>query len=243
MIPYRTTAPTALLPIVTVLLIVANAAVMLMIASMTEDQATFFVYTYGLVPAFITDPALAYDNGLHPKGLLTLLSNAFLHGGLLHLVLNMWTLWLFGGPIEGRLGGSRFLFFYLACGIAGSAGHLIFNLGSTVPAVGASGAIAGVLGGFMLLYPRSHVALVLPIVIIPFFFQVPAVVFATVWFFIQLSEGWSDLMRGGTAGGIAWWAHIFGFITGMVLVRLIDPWRGSWQPGSLRHSRQRGPWG
>lgn len=240
MIPYRTTAPAALVPVVTLLLIVVNAGILLLVESMPEEGALRIAYIYGLVPAFLSDPALAVRSGIEPMGVTTLLTNTFMHGGILHLVLNMWTLWLFGAPIEGRLGSIRFFFFYLACGVGGSAGHLLFNLDSTVPAVGASGAVAGILGGFMVLYPSSRVALMLPILFIPFFFQVPAVLFAVIWFVIQLTQGWTDFLRGGLqGGGIAWWAHIAGFLAGVALIRPFDPWGGP----RRRAGMPRGPWG
>lgn len=242
MIPYRTTAPAALAPVTTLLLIAVNVGLSLYIEALPEEQALLAVYSYGLVPLFLNEPGLAAANGITTLRPLTLITNTFLHGGLLHLVFNMWPLWLFGGPIEGRLGSLRFLAFYLLCGLAGSAGHLLFNMESAVPAVGTSGAIAGVMGGFMVVYPHSRVALIWPIFIFPLFFQLPTVVFTGLWLFIQLTSGWTDLLRGdvaGGAGGIAWWAHVAGFISGVLLVRPFDPWRrpvpvGPWS---------RGPWG
>jgi membrane associated rhomboid family serine protease len=257
MIPYRTTAPAALMPVATLLVIAANVALTLYVETLPERQALAVIYGYGLVPAFLNEPGLAVANGIASAGLATLLTNTFLHGGFVHLIFNMWALWLFGGPIEGRLGAIRFLALYLLCGLAGSAGHLLFNMDSTVPAVGASGAIAGVMGGFMLTYPHSRVALIWPIFIFPLFFQVPALVFTGLWFVIQLTSGWTDLLRGsitGDAGGIAWWAHVAGFVAGALLIKPLDPWlppppggpwtRGPWTRGPwTRGPATRGPWG
>ena len=114
----------------------------------------------------------------------------FLHGGWLHLILNMWTLYLFGPAVEDRLGSARYLVFYLACGLFASIAHAFFNPTSTVPALGASGAISGVLGSFIMMFPLARLVIVIPILFFPFFFQVPAILFAGFWFFTQVTPGW-----------------------------------------------------
>jgi membrane associated rhomboid family serine protease len=174
---------------------------------------------------------MARQAGLDPTNLLPFITNTFMHGGYLHLIVNMWTLWLFGLPVEDRLGPWRFLLFYLVCGTAGSVTHLVFNLTSAVPALGASGAIAGVLGGFAWLCPRAMVAVVVPIFFFPLFFRLPALVFTAIWFLFQLVPGVAVLSATATGGGIAWWAHVGGFVAGLLIAMKIRP-RG----------RIRGPW-
>jgi membrane associated rhomboid family serine protease len=145
----------------------------------------------------------------------------FLHGGWLHLIMNMWMLWLFGPTIEDRQGHGRYLAFYLACGLAASVAHVGFNPGSTVPALGASGAIAGILGAYMRLFPMARLVVVVPILFIPIFVEVYAFAFIGLWFFLQLLQSMVELMQPSSAGGVAWWAHIGGFITGFTLGPLL----------------------
>jgi len=261
MIPFRTTAPGAAVPAVTMGLILVNVAVFLYQIDLAPRAETRFLYTYALVPAVFANPDLARHAGLDPHNYWPLLTNTFMHGGWLHLIFNMWTLWLFGAPVEGRMSRVRFLVFYLACGFLGSMGHLLANLDSTVPALGASGAIAGVLGAYARLFPGAKVTLFLPIIIIPFIFSVPAIIFTGVWFAIQLWQGTAAMDAASGAGGIAWWAHIVGFLAGLVLIGWLGgrPWqtplpppptgplfrtgirlrRGPWSRGPT----SRGPWG
>ena len=147
----------------------------------------------------------------------------------------MWTLWLFGRPLEDRLGGVRFLALYLACGIAASLSHFAFNPQSTVPALGASGAIAGVLGGYALLVPRTRVTFVVPVSFFPFFFELPALIYIALWFGVQLAQGLADLFTPVSIGGIAWWAHVGGFLASWPLVRVMGTRRrGDRQLGTAR---------
>jgi membrane associated rhomboid family serine protease len=141
----------------------------------------------------------------------------FLHGGWLHLILNMWTLWLFGPTVEDRLGHSRYLAFYLACGVAASLTHVVFSAGSEIPALGASGAIAGVLGCYVRLFPLARVVVLVPILFLPLFFEVYAFIFVGLWFLIQVLQGTAELFTPTAAAGVAWWAHIGGFVAGLVL--------------------------
>jgi membrane associated rhomboid family serine protease len=159
---------------------------------------------------------------LEPADFLPFVTMMFLHGGWLHIILNMWTLWLFGPTVEDRVGHGRFLAFYLVCGIAASVAHVLFNLTSTVPALGASGAIAGVLGCFMGLFPLARIVVVVPILFIPLFFEVPAFVFVGLWFLIQLFQGAAELILPSSGGGVAWWAHIGGFVAGLALIPFLQ---------------------
>ncbi len=152
----------------------------------------------------------------HPTAISYLTAN-FLHGGWLHIIGNMWALWIFGDNVEDRMGHVRFAVFYLLCGIAAGMVHLFTNPHSTIPTVGASGAIAGVMGAYFILFPRSRVIVLVPILIFPFFFEVPAVFYIGFWAFMQVFSGTLSLADARAVGGVAWWAHVGGFITGMVL--------------------------
>ncbi len=212
-------------------LIVANIAVFFVQKGLAPQEAAQFLYTYALVPAVYGNPTLAREAGFDPLNVLPFLTNTFMHGGYLHLIVNMWTLWLFGLPVEDRLGPWRFLLFYLACGTAGSAGHLIFNLDSTTPALGASGAIAGALAGFVRLFPNEKVALIQPIFVFPVLFHLSAVWFTALWFGIQVLQGAFQLTQ-ETAGGIAWWAHIGGFVVGFAIAKRLAKTRAPSSPWS-----------
>jgi membrane associated rhomboid family serine protease len=222
MFPVRTSVPTRYPPAVTTTLIAANCALFLFQISLSPDELEWFLVNFALIPArYFVPEAL----GLAEPTLIDYLpfaTNMFLHGGWLHLILNMWTLWLFGPAIEDRVGAGRFLAFYLACGVAAALAHVVFNLPSTVPAVGASGAIAGVLGCFMRLFPLARVIVLVPVLFIPLFFEVPALVFVGLWFLIQLFQGAFELLLPSSGGGVAWWAHIGGFVAGLLLSPLLQ---------------------
>jgi hypothetical protein len=144
-----------------------------------------------------------------------------MHGDWLHLGVNMWTLWLFGRAIEERLGGPRFVLFYLACGLIAGLAHFAFNLGSGSPVLGASGAIAGVLGAYTVIYPTARIAILTPILFFPVVFRLPAVIYTGLWFLFQVGPAITEFsVPQGAAGGIAWWAHIGGFVAGLVLIRV-----------------------
>jgi len=214
MIPVGTSAAARRLPLVVLLLIGANVAVFLHMLSLPPAALDAFVLDYALVPAaFGADLAWIVDRDVW----LRLVTNAFLHAGVLHIVLNMWTLWLFGAALEGRLGPLRFALLYLLAGVAASVTHLGFNLGSELPAVGASGAVAGVIGAFSLAYPLARVTLLIPVIVIPLFVPIPALLFSALWFGLQVTMGTAAL-GANQAGGIAWWAHIGGFVAGVLLL-------------------------
>jgi hypothetical protein len=141
----------------------------------------------------------------------------FLHGGFLHLISNMWTLYIFGDNVEDRLGPVRYLLFYLACGLLSGLTHLFFNYYSDFPTIGASGAIAGVMGAYFILYPESKILTLIPIIIIPWITEISAFFFIAFWFLLQFLNAAGS---GGQAGGIAWWAHIGGFLFGILLLKI-----------------------
>jgi membrane associated rhomboid family serine protease len=221
-IPLYDDNPTRLNPVVTVALIAACVAEYLLQASLSKDAALAWIYQYGAIPAVVTG-----EVGLHPevRGPLpaqaTLVSSMFLHGGLMHLAGNMLYLWIFGNNVEDALGHGRFIAFYLISGIVAALAHIASAPGSTVPMVGASGAISGVLGAYLLLYPRAQVTVLVPIGIILQLVRLPAVVVLLLWFLIQFL---SNLFAGsGATGGVAWMAHLGGFLAGMVLLLFLKP--------------------
>jgi membrane associated rhomboid family serine protease len=151
---------------------------------------------------------------------LTLVTCTFLHGGWLHLIGNMWFLWIFGDNVEDRLGHLGYVGFYLGCGVAASATHLAFASGSTVPTVGASGAIAGVMGAYFLLYPRAQVLTLVPLFVFIEILVLPAAIFLGIWFVLQLVQG-TFAIGDLEAGGVAWWAHVGGFVVGLVVIAVL----------------------
>jgi len=220
MFPISVSVPTRFPPLVTYALIAANAFVFLLQLGLSERAGEVAAFTYGLVPARYSNPEWALRVGLDPHDYWPFLTNTFMHGGWLHLILNMWTLWLFGPSVEDRLGAMRYLLFYLVCGVAASAAHAWMNADSMIPAVGASGAIAGVLGAHMRLFPLSNVVVLIPILFIPFFFTLPSFFYIGIWFVMQILQGVGSAMM-PEAGGIAWWAHIGGFLVGVVIGPLL----------------------
>src|SRR5258705_12643265 len=218
MFPIRNAVPTRYPPVVTWTLIAINCAVFLFQIGLSPVEEQLFLSQFALIPARYIELFAYGDVNLSLADIVPFFTMMFLHGGWLHLIFNMWTLWLFGPTIEDRLGPGRFLMFYLVCGVAASVAHAVFNPTSTVPALGASGAIAGVLGCFIGLFPLARVVVVVPIVFIPLFFEVPAFVFIGLWFLLQLFQGTVELLLPSSSGGVAWWAHVGGFVAGLVLI-------------------------
>jgi membrane associated rhomboid family serine protease len=176
-----------------------------------------FIYIYGLVPARYSVPQIAsYFSTGHQ--LFSLFSFMFLHGGFFHLLGNMWFLYIFGDNIEDRLGPFRYIAFYLLCGITSGLSHLVLNFHSNMPTIGASGAVAGVMGAYLILHPHAKILTLIPIIIIPWFIEIPAFFFLGLWFVIQFLNATGS--HGG-AGGIAWWAHVGGFVFGIVFLKIL----------------------
>jgi membrane associated rhomboid family serine protease len=219
-IPLRDDVPSRTYPIVNVLLIIANVLVFLFEITL-GDSLDSFISAYALIPARFTDggtTSLPLDPAAYPP----IFASMFLHGGLMHVGGNMLYLWVFGDNVEDRLGHLGYVFFYLACGVLAALTHVAIDPTSEIPMVGASGAIAGVLGAYMILYPRGRVLTLIPIVIIPWFVQIPAVFFLGVWFLGQVWSGGMYLHATEAArGGVAVMAHVGGFIAGVVLCLLM----------------------
>jgi len=215
MFPIRDTIPSKNYPVVNNTIIGIN--VILFLFEMSQGaNLDRFVYIYGLVPARYSMPQISsyFTTG---QQLLSWLSFMFLHGGFWHLLGNMWFLYIFGDNVEDRLGPFRYLVFYLLCGITSGLSHLLFNLHSNMPTIGASGAIAGVMGAYLILHPNSKILTLIPIIFIPWFIEIPAFFFLGFWFILQfLSAAGSH----GNIGGIAWWAHIGGFVFGIVFLKI-----------------------
>lgn len=222
MIPTNNTIPYTATPRITWALIAICVAAYLYQMTLSEADAAAFVDAFALVPARYTDGAWAVAHGASRANLAPFLTSMFLHGGLMHIASNLWVLWVFGPALEDRLGSGRFLALYLASGLAAGVLHVVFNLFSPVPALGASGAIAGVIAAYARRFPYAWVNVLQPIVFLPVFFMMPALLFAGLWFAAQVMQGLGSLAMPG-AGGVAWWAHIGGFLAGWVLVRRLAP--------------------
>jgi len=209
--PIRDAVRSRSFPVANYALIAANVLSFLFVTSLGPGGYERFLGSYGVVPA-----RLSLDQ---PLSVLTLFTSMFLHGGWFHLLSNMWTLFIFGDNVEDQMGSGRYLVFYLMAGTAAGLAHAVSSPNSVIPTVGASGAIAGVLGAYFILFPRARVTTFIPLFFLPWFIDVPAIVFIGIWFFTQLSQGLLALGAIGDFGGIAWWAHVGGFLVGLLLVR------------------------
>ena len=176
------------------------------------------LYLYGIVPLRYSDPTLSAQFTTLQQ-YLPFLTSMFLHGGFLHIIMNMWFLYIFGDNIEDRLGHIRYLVFYLFCGWAAGLIHLFTNWSSNIPTIGASGAISGVMGAYLLLYPRSKIFTLIPIFFFFQFVEIPAFIFLGFWLFIQL---FSASLTPRNVGGVAFWAHIGGFVAGLIFIKIFD---------------------
>jgi membrane associated rhomboid family serine protease len=217
MIPVRDTIPSRTTPVVTWSLLAVNTIVFFYELGLEPETLRQVFFLFGVVPARFTHPEWV---GLPVDEYWPFLTSMFLHGSWGHLIGNMWTLWIFADNVEDRMGHGRFLVFYLLTGLAAGLTHLFTNPDSLMPAVGASGAIAGVLGAYFLLFPHSQIIVFVPVLLLPVFFELPAVFYLLLWFFTQLWGGALAGLAPGHVGGIAWWAHIGGFLAGVLLCRV-----------------------
>jgi membrane associated rhomboid family serine protease len=209
MIPLRDTIPSRTTPVVTILIIIANVFVFLYMLSLDPYSQNHFIRQYAVVPA-----------RLNPSALIT---SMFLHGGWLHIIGNMWFLWVYGDNVEDVLGHGKYLLFYLLCGVAAALTQYAINPDSTVPTLGASGAIAGVMGAYLIKFPHARILTLIPIIIFWTTIEIPAAIILVYWFILQFfsgigSVGYSQASQGG---GVAFFAHIGGFIAGMILVSIM----------------------
>lgn len=215
MIPIRDTIPSRNYPVVNNTLIAVNVLVFL-IQLAQGNEFNQFIFRYGLVPARYSIPEISVAFSFTDKA-IALFAFMFLHGSFWHLLGNMWFLYIFGDNIEDKLGHVRYLFFYFLCGLVSGLFHMFLNFHSQVPTIGASGAIAGVMGAYLISYPNSKILTLIPIIIIPFFVEIPAFFFLGIWFLFQFLSATGSSAQGG---GIAWWAHIGGFVAGILLLKM-----------------------
>jgi membrane associated rhomboid family serine protease len=216
MIPLRDVIPSRTTPYITITIIALNALAWLFELSLTERGLSEFLYVYGVVPAAFSAP--------------TLITSMFLHGSWSHVIGNMWYLWIFGDNVEDRVGHGRFIVFYLLCGVAAAMGQIAMDPFSDLPTIGASGAIAGVMGGYFVLYPHSRVLTLIPWIFLQIV-ELPAIVLLGFWFLMQLFSAGAIAVTASThgSGGVAFAAHVAGFLVGVVGVfvfrkREVDRW-------------------
>lgn len=215
MIPLRDDNPTEITPVVTVALIFSCSMVFLYEISLSMPSSEAFVYMFGAIPAVVLGHAQLPPELVILPAYGTLFSSMFLHGGWMHLIGNMLYLWIFGNNIEDVMGHAKFVLFYLICGVLAAFSHALIDPESTIPMVGASGAISGILGGYLLLYPHARVLVLVPYGFIGTF-NVPAAMVLGLWFLMQVLSGGMSL--GNQGGGVAFFAHIGGFLAGMILI-------------------------
>ncbi len=184
---------------------------------MPDEAQRQLTYLYGMVPIRYSNSAWSEAFGLPFDGYLSFFTSLFLHGGWLHLIINMWFMWIFANSIENVMGHARFLFFYLFCGLFATFFQWYFEPELTVPVVGASGAIAGVLGAYFRIYPFARVVIWFPLLFLPIFFELPAIAFLGFWVIIQLQNATASLIFDDIALNVAWWAHLGGFVAGMLI--------------------------
>jgi membrane associated rhomboid family serine protease len=177
-------------------------------------------YLYGMVPIRYSNPEWAAGFGLPFDYYLSFLTNLFLHGGWVHIIINIWFLWIFSKKIEDVMGHVRFLFFYLICGVVATFVQWYFDQGLVIPVVGASGAISGVLGAYFILYPYARIVVWLPLLFLPIFFELPAISFLGFWVIMQIYKATTALVFEDVVVDVAWWAHIGGFVAGVFLYPL-----------------------
>ncbi len=215
MIPLRDTIQSKNYPIVNTGIIMLNVVIYLV--ELAQGQGLDrFIFIYGLIPARYSVPEMGSQFSFGQQA-FSFLSFMFIHGGFWHLLGNMWSLYIFGDNVEDRLGSLRYLVFYLLCGWVSGLSHLLTNWNSQIPTIGASGAIAGVMGAYLILYPRSRILTLIPIFFIPYFIEIPAFFFLGIWFLLQFLSAAGTY---GQSGGIAWWAHIGGFVFGIICLKL-----------------------
>lgn len=225
MFPLKDLTPSPRIPLMVFLLIAINVSAFIFELSLSRPELKSFIYHFGVVPAqFVSNTEAPVS--LEGATFFPLLTSMFLHGGWFHLLGNMWFLWIFGNNVEARLGPMRFLLFYLLSGLGASVVHILVNIDSQVPTVGASGAIAGVLGAYIVTFPQGRILTLVPFVFL-LTLELPAVLVIGVWFLSQLFNGTATIIdpRNLSGGGVAWWAHIGGFIFGIFLMKFLQPRR------------------
>ena len=219
MIPLRDNVPRSSWPWVTVAIIVANCVAFLHEVKLDPLDLNVFIQTYAVIPA--RTAAFLGGRAVNPAAaIVPFFTSMFLHGGWMHLIGNMWFLWIFGDNVEDRVGHLRYLLLYLLCGLAGGATYFYFSYYSTTPSLGASGAIAGVMGAYMITFPRARILTLVPLFVFLTTIEVPAYLMLIYWLVIQLFSGVASLGV-QEQGGVAWFAHVGGFVAGVPLMLLL----------------------
>ena len=224
MIPIRDDTPRYSTPFVNYFLVGLNVLIFLYeVFALDMRTRAAFLAQFGVVPAWITGAVPYYLHAQQGLSLLPIATSMFLHASWLHLIANMWVLWIFGDNIEDHLGHFLYLMFYLVSGIAASLLHIFFNTGATVPSVGASGAIAGVMGAYFMLFPSARVLTLVPIIFFFSFIWLPAWIVLGYWFVVQFLSGAATSIAYShqTGGGIAFWAHVGGFVAGILMIKIL----------------------
>jgi rhomboid family protein len=226
MIPIRDDQPRFSTPYVTYFLVALNVVVFLMelsVGAQSRGALNSLIFEFGVIPGQVLD-SLQGGPQLSPVGaVVPIFTSMFLHGSWLHIIGNMWVLWIFGDNIEDHVGHFLYLVFYLVCGFAAAVTHILLNPGSNVPTVGASGAIAGILGAYFLLYPKARVLTIVPLIVFFTFWWLPAWIVLGYWFLVQFLSGTATSVAysSSTSGGIAFWAHVGGFVAGIILIKVL----------------------
>lgn len=231
MFPLKDDIPSQRFPVVTIWLIIVNILCFVYQLSLGQELESFII-AHGFVPArFAAEQA---GNGMFLAGYIPIFSAMFLHGGLLHVFANLWMLWIFGDNVEDRMGHGRYLLFYLLCGVGAAFAQFWSNPRAQVPMIGASGAIAGVLGAYVFLFPRARILTFIPIFILFYLVEIPAYFFIGFWFLMQFLQGAAQqaAVGGLVEGGVAWWAHVGGFVAGVMLLYFFK--RGEKKRGQVR---------
>ncbi|MFP6830020.1 MAG: rhomboid family intramembrane serine protease [Gammaproteobacteria bacterium] len=217
MIPLKDDNPTSIQPVITLSIIGLCVLVFLWQLSLSPEGGRAAVYALGFIPAVLSGNAELPPQLVWVPSSLTVFTSMFLHGGFLHLAGNMLYLWIFADNVEDSMGHGRFILFYALCGVAAALAQAAPELGSTIPMIGASGAVSGILGAYVLLYPHARILVVVPLVVILYTLRLPAIIVLGIWFAIQLM---SSLAAPAVGGGVAFRAHLGGFIAGVLLIRL-----------------------
>jgi membrane associated rhomboid family serine protease len=226
MIPLRDDQPRFSTPYMNYFLVALNTIVFLFelsVGAQSHRALDGLIYEFGIVPAHFTSGLGGSQHFQLAGAILSILTSLFLHGSWLHIMGNMWVLWIFGDNIEDYLGHFTYLIFYLVCGLTAAITHIAMNPGSDVPTVGASGAIAGVMGAYFLLYPKARVLTLVPLIVFFTFWWLPAWIVLGYWFLLQFLSGTATSIAysSSSSGGVAFWAHVGGFVAGLVLIKVM----------------------
>lgn len=225
MIPIRDDQPRFSTPYITYFLVALNTVIFiyeLVVGAQSHEALNAMIYEFGIVPDHIGAVLTGETHLSVAAAFLPILTSMFLHGSWLHIIGNMWVLWIFGDNIEDYLGHFPYLIFYILCGFAAAITHILLNAGSDVPTVGASGAIAGVMGGYFLLYPKSRVLTLVPLIVFFTFWWLPAWIVLGYWFLLQFFSGTTSIAYSSpSSGGVAFWAHVGGFVAGLILIKIM----------------------